>query len=50
MSSYAHQRGWDAARAGAMLDDNPYSFGSEEYASWRQGWWEYTHSGEAQQL
>ncbi len=32
--------GFEAAKANAKLEDNPYAVDEEEYKCWENGWWE----------
>jgi uncharacterized protein (UPF0335 family) len=34
----AEADGFNSGKAGAMLQDNPHSVGTEEFVSWRDGW------------
>lgn len=38
-----YQQGFEAARAGKSLYDNPYVFHSKYYNEWRSGFLSYTH-------
>jgi len=38
MESNAYERGYEAYKAGASIDDNPYRYSTEEYQEWMWGY------------